>query len=362
MIFLEIISNNKKQEITSNNSLSNIKDNLIKFKYMNMLGFCLPDAKTFQRDFKNLYYTNPFFHSRKSPYSSKYVTKFNNAFKNNSCISSPLNSDDEYNSLIFINDNISRNIIEFGKKSIRSNITNEGNSFIRKNIDNAIIIKELLSTNLIEKLSILVQHNDFKNVKIFLSQYNNDLNIDLNYSKKIKPNNKRKESSPANTNYKTSFNSEYNNNSIITNNNICETLNKNGWNAIHYSSYYGYSEILDFIINKFNTKSNINIVNNEGWSPLLLAVQKQHIKCIEILMAYEGIDVNYNSPIGTALHIACKKNNRNIASLLLYKIDITIKDKNNKMPVEYTNDKSIIKLISKIAIKKLEFLEKKFSI
>ena len=203
-----------------------------------------------------------------------------------------------------------------------------------------------------------MQHNDFKNVKIFLYQYNNDLNIDLNNYTKIKPNNKRKESSPANTNYKTSFNSEYNNNSIISNNNICEILNKNGWNAIHYSSYYGYSEILDFIINKFNTKSNINIVNNEGWSPLLLAVQKQHIKCIEILMAYEGIDVNYNSPIGTALHIACKKNNRNIASLLLYKADITIKDKNNKTPVEYTNDKSIIKLISKIAIKKLEFLEK----
>ena len=75
-------------------------------------------------------------------------------------------------------------------------------------------------------------------------------------------------------------------------------------------------------------------------------------------MAYDGIDVNYIGSMGTALHIACKKNNRKIASLLLYKADITIKDKNNKIPIEYTHDKTIIKLISKIAIKKLESLDK----
>ena len=92
-------------------------------------------------------------------------------------------------------------------------------------------------------------------------------------------------------------------------------MNKNGWNAIHYSSYFGYSEILDYILNKLNIKININIINNEGWTPLLLAVHKQHIECVEILMAYDGIDVNYKGAMGTALHIACKKI---IEKLLLY--------------------------------------------
>ena len=58
------------------------------------------------------------------------------------------------------------------------------------------------------------------------------------------------------------------------------------------------------------------------------------------------------------MHIACRKNNRHIVSLLLYKADVTLKDKNNKIAIEYTDDKNIIKLISKIIIKKLDSFEK----
>ena len=352
MIFIEIISKSEKNKKLIKNSVKNKQANSIKFKYMSMLGYFLPDQKTFERDQKKPNYQNPFFNNNKfSSSSSKELLKYNNSITNNSCISSII-SEDEYDSFAFAQGS--------GKKSIKSN--NIGNEEINcfkceEGEEKTSIIKDLFSTNLVEKLSIFIQQNDFMKIKIFLSQYNSDTNIDLGNNKILKEQ-KRNGISQANTNYKTSFNSESNNN---LNNNICETLNKNGWNAIHYSSFLGYNDILDYILNKFNSKSNVNILNNEGWSPLLLAVHKQHIKCVELLVAYDGINVNYNGPMGTALHIACKKNNRGIVSLLLYKADITIKDKNDKIAIEYTHDKNIIKLISKIAIKKFETLDKNSS-
>ena len=109
-------------------------------------------------------------------------------------------------------------------------------------------------------------------------------------------------------------------------------LNKDGWNALHYASYLGHDKILEYILKQFNSKSNnnnlnINLTNNEGWSPLLLAVFKQHVKCVEILLANKNIDVNYIGDMGSALHIACRKNNRQIVSKLICKADPKIKDK-----------------------------------
>jgi serine/threonine protein kinase len=75
-------------------------------------------------------------------------------------------------------------------------------------------------------------------------------------------------------------------------------------------------------------------------------------------MSLDNIDVDYNGSMGTALHVACKKNNRIIVSKLLYKANPTIKDKNNKIALEYTRDKAIVKLISKVIAKKLESTEK----
>ena len=62
--------------------------------------------------------------------------------------------------------------------------------------------------------------------------------------------------------------------------------------------------------------------------------------------------------MGTALHIACRKNNRQIVSKLICKADPKIKDKYKKIPMEYTNDKGIIKLISKLIYKKYETIDK----
>ena len=350
MIFIEIISNEEKNEKIDN--VAHKKYNTIKIKYMNMLGYYMPDAKTFQRNQNSN--SNAFV--KKNSYSSKELRLF--TFPSSNYTNSAINSDDDCDDLCLVSDNKYKK--ELYKKSIKSNNINEEN-FRENDINNAKIIKDLFSLDIVEKLSIIIRQNDFKKLKSLLFQYNTYLNKDKDisyYNNNLEKDKKKYAISQVNTNYKTSFNTEYTSNSLLINNNICEALDKNGWNSIHYSSYFGYYEILDYIINKFNTKSNINIINNEGWNALSLAVYKQQIQCVELLMTYDGIDVNYNGPMGTALHIACKKNNRQIVSLLLYKADITIKDKNKKIALEYTQDKNIIKLISKIVINKLNKLDK----
>ena len=381
MIFLEVISNDASE--TSKIKTAEKKQNSIKIKYMNVLGYFLPDSKTMQRNqnkyssFKNSFYQNKKVNSFNGGNTGSEIIMSNEG-SNINCHSSRkyTEADDESgSSLIIVNDDESENNImtnDTNKISILKKMSN--NSLPREeDEDKNIKLKKALSStmNIVEKLCQYIRQNDFEKVKLLLSQFsidNNESNVtefNLSYSNnkqkevKVNPNNSNK-NSQINTNYKTcySFNSGNNTVSNWSNSNICELLNKNGWNAIHYSSYFGNEEILDYIINKLNFKSNVNLLNNEGWSPLLLAVYKQQVKCVEILINSEIIEVNYNGPIGTALHIACKKNNRHIVSKLLYKADPTIKDKNNKIALEYTRDKNIIKLISKVIVKKFESAEK----
>lgn len=95
---------------------------------------------------------------------------------------------------------------------------------------------------------------------------------------------------------------------------------KKGWNSLHYSSFYGYSEITNFCVN--NMKCDVNLVNDEGWTPLHLATFKEHEECVRILLSNENIKMNENiKGVGTPLHLACKRNNFKIVSLLVFKAD-----------------------------------------
>ena len=361
MIFLEIISKLPQPKPDEIKKIE--KKNSAMYKYMNMLGYFLPDSKTFQK--KGI--GDRF---KKNKNRSSF---YENQSRQNSTVIE--DNESESSSIIIIN--------EETKVSNTGNIINNNNSLDYTeslNKTNSLLKKELFSEiNLVEKLCILIRKNNLEQIKLLLSQYNNNISthIDFNdssdfntYSTKImrkvslgnRPNQKR--ISQAKTNIKTTSSFNSGNSFTLNNNNlnICEILNKDGWNALHYASYLGLDEILEYILNKYCPKSNINlninITNNEGWSPLLLAVFKQHIKCVEILLGIENIDVNYSGDMGSALHLACKKNNRQIVSKLICKADPKIKDKNKKIALEYTSDKGIIKLISKVIYKKFESVDK----
>ena len=372
MIFLEIISKEPQPKPEEIKKIE--RKNSAMYKYMNMLGYFLPDSKTFQKT------------GIGDRYKKNKTSFCDGQSRNNSTFLEYEES--ESDSIIIVNDG---NVIN-GEKRRESNSGNKSNN--RKSVDyidninkngNILLKRDLFpDINLVEKLCIYTRKNDLKKIELILTQYsNNNNNIDnvssnneFNDSSEFNNNStknmrkislgyryNKKRLSQAKTNNKTSssFNSG-NSLSLANNSNICEILNRFGWNALHYAAYLGLGGVLDYFLRKYSKKLNINIniniTNNEGWSPLLLAVFKQHVKCVEILMSLDNLDVNYLGNMGTALHIACRKNNRQIVSKLILKADPRIKDKNNKIALEYTSDKLIIKLISKIIFKKFETIDK----
>ncbi len=123
---------------------------------------------------------------------------------------------------------------------------------------------------------------------------------------------------------------------------------------IHYTAMYGYLEIMKELITKY--KADVNLLSNDKndkWTALHLGSQKGHLEIVNYLLQIEDIDCNICLPkIGTPLHIACKKNNFKIASVLLHKCDPSIKNCEGVLPINLTNDSNIKKLINRILNKK----------
>ena len=229
-----------------------------------------------------------------------------------------------------------------------------------ENTENNIIVdsNEFQLEYLCEKFIKLIKKKDFNKIKYFFKENNMVIKNDQDIEGKqdidknsIKPKDNNKS--------KININSEED--KKPKEKNFCEILDKNGWNGIHYISYYGYYEILDYMLNNLNTKLDLNIPNKEGYTPLLLSAYKQHIKCIELLLSNNNINVNYLGPGGSALHIACKKNNMKMVSLLLLKSDVFLLDKEEKIALEYAINQNIKILISKVIYNKLKNIKNKKS-
>ena len=137
---------------------------------------------------------------------------------------------------------------------------------------------------------------------------------------------------------------------------------KNNWNALHYSCYYGNKDITAFLLS-YNTNSNsihelINSLTNENYTPLHIACHRGYVSIVKILLLYlRDIDINIiNNNKETPLHIACKKNLIKIVSMLIASnANLFLTDKNNKKPIELTNDDNIKKLLVKSMVKSPSF-------
>ena len=82
------------------------------------------------------------------------------------------------------------------------------------------------------------------------------------------------------------------------------TTKENGWNALHYSCFYGREEMTETLIKLFNPSVElINGLTNDGYTPLHLACIKGHINIVRILLFLKEIDVNIiQEKDGTPLH------------------------------------------------------------
>lgn len=85
---------------------------------------------------------------------------------------------------------------------------------------------------------------------------------------------------------------------------------------------------------KTNPKA-FNVVNEEGFSPLVLASYRGNNEVAKLLIA-AGCDINRNSKMGTALMAAIVKGNSEIAKLLLQnKANVTSADGNGTTALLY---------------------------
>jgi ankyrin repeat protein len=101
-----------------------------------------------------------------------------------------------------------------------------------------------------------------------------------------------------------------------------------------------------------STGANVNIVGEDGKTPLHLAVLLNKTEMVKILIGYSE-NVNIVDEDGkTPLHLSAQNNNKEIVDALIRaKANVNIKDKDGKTPFDLTTDEEIKALLKKAAEK-----------
>lgn len=103
-------------------------------------------------------------------------------------------------------------------------------------------------------------------------------------------------------------------------------------------------DIIDILLK--NKNININAVNYNNYSPLMIASMAGSEKMI-IKLLHNGADINHQHCNGnTALHVAVKTNHYNIVKKLLeYNANVNIINIHNETPICFASNYNIIKLL-----------------
>jgi ankyrin repeat protein len=80
---------------------------------------------------------------------------------------------------------------------------------------------------------------------------------------------------------------------------------KDGRQLIHWACSFGSLPLVNLCIEKGST---VDVEDDSGWTPLIIAASAGHKPCVELLLSLDA-DVNAeNSTKSTALHYAASKN------------------------------------------------------
>ena len=119
------------------------------------------------------------------------------------------------------------------------------------------------------------------------------------------------------------------------------------YSPIHFASMFGYSEMLQDLITKYN--ADVNLISKDGWSPIHLCSFLGTMNILYILIKIKKVKINLSLPkLGSPLHCACKQNNIEVVSLLLSKCNPELKNDEGLLSIDTTKNKNIIKLINKV--------------
>ena len=170
----------------------------------------------------------------------------------------------------------------------------------------------------------------------------------------------------------------------VKNNNISEVVNlvsegidinvqdkRNGWTALHYAVYYGYYKTAKYLL---ENGALTEVRNKNGETPLHIAVKRGNIKLVKLLLEYgaetDVIDNRGKKPLDYALELgneklevllsddipedeklvetlfsAVKKCDIKKTTLTLKKVNINVRDRNEKTPLFYAVEKCNIRFV-----------------
>ncbi|XP_057310352.1 putative ankyrin repeat protein RBE_0319 [Hydractinia symbiolongicarpus] len=123
-------------------------------------------------------------------------------------------------------------------------------------------------------------------------------------------------------------------------------VNKDKWNAYHYSASCGHRDVLKLLIN--HDVTNINNVNNNNDTPLQLASFFGHTDCVKLLLSIPHIDVNIrNTDNNTPLHLASAYGHIDCVKLLLSipHIDVNVRNRWNETAYDVPCNNTIKRLL-----------------
>ena len=87
-----------------------------------------------------------------------------------------------------------------------------------------------------------------------------------------------------------------------------------GWSAFHWAVFLGH---IDLMAEFLNLGAELNSQTDDGWTPLQLAIYKDHMEGTKLLLNQPGLDINVVTTRGSALHVATNTGRLQMISLLL---------------------------------------------
>ena len=119
----------------------------------------------------------------------------------------------------------------------------------------------------------------------------------------------------------------------------------NLWSPLHYACYYGYQEIVNYLVFK---QVNVNRVTRDEWTPLQLSCFMGHSLCVNSLMRHKNLQINKMTKLrGTPLHLGCERDFVAIVEILMaHDAYVPLKDPCGRTPFDLTCEQEILNMLA----------------